>query len=138
MIVCAICSLIATLCEKCPNTEFFLVHIFPHSDCILRDSKYFSVFSPNGENADHKKLRIWTHFTQCKATLTSFTFENVYQILTFISVGNASEDISSVHFTKVVSLRTKVDKNSLSNAAAMHFFGNTSLVLELNYQPIDP
>ena len=22
-----------TLREKCPNTEFFLVHIFPHSDC---------------------------------------------------------------------------------------------------------
>ena len=21
-----------TLCEKCPNTEFFLVRIFPHSD----------------------------------------------------------------------------------------------------------
>ena len=31
--------------EKCPNTEFFLVRIFPHSD--------------------QKKLRIWTLFTQC-------------------------------------------------------------------------
>ena len=29
---------ILTLREKCPNTEFFLVRIFPHSD---------SVFSPN-------------------------------------------------------------------------------------------
>ena len=29
--------------EKCPNTEFFLVRIFPHSDWIRRDT----VFSPN-------------------------------------------------------------------------------------------
>ena len=31
----------------CPNTELFLVRIFPHSDCIRRDTKYLSVFSPN-------------------------------------------------------------------------------------------
>ena len=36
-----------TLREKCPNTEFFLVCIFPHSDWIQRDTKYLSVFSPN-------------------------------------------------------------------------------------------
>ena len=34
-----------SLCEKCPNTEFFLVLIFPHSD--------------------QKKLRIWTLVMQC-------------------------------------------------------------------------
>ena len=33
-----------TLSQKCPNTEFFLVRIFPYSD--------------------QKKLRIWTLFTQ--------------------------------------------------------------------------
>ena len=33
------------LCEKCQNTEFFLVLI--------------------QENTDEKKLRIWTLFTQC-------------------------------------------------------------------------
>ena len=32
---------------KCPNTEFFLVRIFPHSDRIRRDMKYLFVFSPN-------------------------------------------------------------------------------------------
>ena len=32
-----------TLREKCPNTEFLLVRIFPHSDGIRRDT----VFSPN-------------------------------------------------------------------------------------------
>ena len=35
------------LYEMCPNTEFFLVRIFPHSDWIRRDSSYLSVFSPN-------------------------------------------------------------------------------------------
>ena len=34
---------------KCPNTEFFLVCIFPHSDWIRRDTSYLSVFSPNAE-----------------------------------------------------------------------------------------
>ena len=33
--------------EKFPNTEFFLVRIFPHSDWIRRDTEYLSVFSPN-------------------------------------------------------------------------------------------
>ena len=41
---------IKTLREKCPNTEFFLVRIFPYSVRIR-------------ENTDHKKLRIWTIFT---------------------------------------------------------------------------
>ena len=42
----------ATLREKCPNTEVFLVRIFPYSDWIP-------------ENTDQKKLSIWTLFTQC-------------------------------------------------------------------------
>ena len=40
-----------TLCEMCPNTEFFLVRIFPHSDWIRRDiitfTSYLSAFNPN-------------------------------------------------------------------------------------------
>ena len=43
------------LCEKCPNTEFFPVRIFPHSDRIRRDTLYLSVFSPNtGKNGPEK------------------------------------------------------------------------------------
>ena len=30
--------------EKCPNTEFFLVHIFPHSDWNRRDTPYLDTF----------------------------------------------------------------------------------------------
>ena len=35
------------LCEMCPNTEFFLVRVFQHSDWIRRDTLYLSVFSLN-------------------------------------------------------------------------------------------
>ena len=44
-----------SLCEKCPNNEFFLV-------CILMR-----------ENADQKKLRMWTLFTQCIDSRTQNT-----------------------------------------------------------------
>ena len=37
----------SSLCENCPNTEFFLVRIYPHSDWIRRDTSYLSVFGPN-------------------------------------------------------------------------------------------
>ena len=45
-------NLLVSLREKCPNTELFLVCIFLYSVRIQ-------------ENTDHKKLRIWTLFTQC-------------------------------------------------------------------------
>ena len=45
--------------EKCPNTESFLVFIFPYSVRIQG-------------NTDQKKLRIWTLFTQC-SLLGAFT-----------------------------------------------------------------
>ena len=34
----------STLCEKCPNTVFSLVRIFPHSDWIWRDTPYLDTF----------------------------------------------------------------------------------------------
>ena len=49
--------------EKCSNTEFFLVRIFPHSDWIRRDISPYSV--QMRENTDQKKLHIWSVFTQC-------------------------------------------------------------------------
>ena len=36
-----------TLREKYPNTKFFLVRTFPHSDWIRTDTSYLSVFSPS-------------------------------------------------------------------------------------------
>ena len=39
----------------CPNTEFFLVRIFTHSDWMRRDTSYLSVFSPNAEKYGPEK-----------------------------------------------------------------------------------
>ena len=64
-------SLELPLREKCPNTEFFWVRIFLHSDWIRRDTEYGEILriSPYSvrmkENTNLKKLRIWTLFTQC-------------------------------------------------------------------------
>ena len=55
-----------TLREKCPNTEFFLVRIFPHSQWIPRDTPYLCVFSPNAGKYGPEEDRIWTLFTQCQ------------------------------------------------------------------------
>ena len=41
--------------EKCPNTEFLLVRIFPHLDWIRRDTKYLSVFSLNAGKCGQEK-----------------------------------------------------------------------------------
>ena len=53
--------------EKCPNTEFFLVRIFPHLDWIRRDTSYLSVFSPNaGKYGPEKTTYLETfHVVQC-------------------------------------------------------------------------
>ena len=62
---------------KCPNTEFFLVGIFPHSD--------------------QKKLRIWTLFTQCLVLvyllllvlpIIKISFSRVEYMLHFIFLQN--------------------------------------------------
>ena len=49
--VSAMFSEMCTVCEKYPNTEFFLVHIFLYSVRIR-------------VKTDKKKIRIWTLFTQ--------------------------------------------------------------------------
>ena len=51
-----------TLREKCPNTEFFLVCIFPHLDWIQRDTKYLSVFSPNAGKCGPEKTSYLDNF----------------------------------------------------------------------------
>ena len=56
-----------SLREKCLNTEYFLFRIFPHSDCIQRDLKYLSVFSPKAGKYGPEKTPYLTFFTQCMA-----------------------------------------------------------------------
>ena len=56
--------LLTALREKYPNTDFFLVRIFPYSDWIdlLRKPRYSVGIR---ENTNQKKPRIWILFTQC-------------------------------------------------------------------------
>ena len=54
----------SALRKKCPNTEFFLVRIFPHSDWLRIDAEYLSVFIPNAGKYRPEKLHIWTLFMQ--------------------------------------------------------------------------
>ena len=60
-----------TVRENCPNAEFFLVRIFLYwteFGDLLRESLYSIRVQ---ENTDQKKLRIWTLFTQCEASIQS-------------------------------------------------------------------
>ena len=56
-----------TLREMCPNTEFFLIRIFPHSDWIRRDTSYLSIFSPNAGKYGPEKIPYLDTFTQCES-----------------------------------------------------------------------
>ena len=58
-----------TLCEKCPNKEFFLIRIFLFSNWIQ-------------ENTDQKKLRIWTLFTRCWSYQRATKFRETKRIIT--------------------------------------------------------
>ena len=54
-----------SLGEKCPNTEFFLVRYFPHSDWIRIGTEYLAVFSPNaGKYGREKTSDLDTFHTQ--------------------------------------------------------------------------
>ena len=53
-----------SLREKCPNTEFFLVRIYPHSNWIRRDTE-LSAFSPNAGKYRPEKTPYWDIFMQC-------------------------------------------------------------------------
>ena len=53
---------VESLSKKCPSSDFFgphFSHFFPHSDWILIDTEYLSVFCPNavkcGKNGDQNK-----------------------------------------------------------------------------------
>ena len=51
-----------TIREKCPNTEFFLVRIFPHSDWIRR----FTPYSVRMRENTTRKNSVFEHFSRCE------------------------------------------------------------------------
>ena len=56
-----------TLCEMCPNTEFFF-------------GPYFPAF---GLNTNQEKLRIWAHFTQCEIPPFFTIYPAYYKLLSY-------------------------------------------------------
>ena len=75
-----------SLSGKCPNTNFFLVRIFPHSDWIQRDTKYLSVFSPNARKYGPEKPPYLD------------TFHAVCIILNYLNISACKELILTVFF----------------------------------------
>ena len=59
--------------NKYPNTKFFLVRIFPHSNWIRRDTSYLSVFSPNTGKYGPEKNPYLNTFHTVHTFLTSTT-----------------------------------------------------------------
>ena len=62
-----------TLREKCPNTEFFLVCIFRHSDWIRRDTVYLRIHTECEKIGTRKKVRIGTLFSHCNEFILNLT-----------------------------------------------------------------
>ena len=60
--------------EKCPNTEFFLVRICPHSDWIRRDPEYLSVLSPNAGKYRPEKNYVFGHFSRSETLYNNANF----------------------------------------------------------------
>ena len=58
-----------TLHNKVSVSGVFLVHIFPHSELIRRNTEYLSVFNPHAGKYGPEKLRVRTLFTQCKRVI---------------------------------------------------------------------
>ena len=66
-----------SLREKCPNTEFFLICIFPHSDWIWRDTLYFSVFSLNAGKYGPEKTPYLDTFHIVSETISFSSFVKI-------------------------------------------------------------
>ena len=93
-----------TMCEMCPNTEFFLVHIFPHSDWIRRDTSYLSIFSPNAGKYRPEKIPYLD------------TFHAVSELKYFKSMSNSEDSfLDLLVIIKTKSLRLSYLKRQMSS-----------------------
>ena len=102
-------SLDLTLCEKCPNMEFFLLRI--------------------GENTD----RIWTHFTQCDSIWMS---TNVLYLPTYIKMLNYKlifVTLQCLHNSACTFYKSKYLTTLLRKLKKFFTFTNSSFWCKLNY-----
>ena len=96
-----------SLREKCPNTEFFLVCIFLYLDWIWRYTEYSVRIR---KNADQKKFRIWTLFTQCSYVVPIFVFISMpSSILLYLQLCEKCPNI----FPYSVRIRENTDRKKL-------------------------
>ena len=80
---CSVLHFSTPLREKCSNTEFFLVWIFPNLDWI-REIRSISPYSVQmQENTDQQKLRIWTLFTRCSHSQPMFFWKWIDLVFIF-------------------------------------------------------
>ena len=77
MLLYALLNEEGALREKCPNTEFLLVRIFPHSDWIRRDTPYLSVFRPNAGKCGPEK----TPYMETFRAVAHVAFNNYMTVL---------------------------------------------------------
>ena len=67
---------IPSLCEKCPNTEFFLVRISRIRTENLKDTECLSVFSPNKRKYGPEKILYFDTFHAL--TVLDICYQNLY------------------------------------------------------------
>ena len=96
-----------TLREKCPNTEFFLARIFPHSDWIRRDTKYFSVLSPNAGKYGPEKTPYYCTFHTVSLQILGLKLVKLDSIIIWL------------HFDTI-----KIVKNELDGACGLPLVGS--------------
>ena len=82
---------VLTMRETCPNTEFLLVLIFPHSDWIRRDSPYLSVFSPNAGKYEPEKSPYLDSFHAVLWTINLWVQNKITTIWSLVFHMNSSE-----------------------------------------------
>ena len=116
---------IKSLLEKCSNTGFFLVCIFPHSDWIRRDK--ISPYSVRiRENTDQKKLRMWTLFARWNVELKLF----LKMIRILLNMHKFIKTYLSLNVRSVFKIRQKFYGNVLCG----NFVIRTLLAYQIHYQ----
>ena len=102
-----------SLREKCPNTKFCLVRIFPYSDWILRDTLYLSVFNPNvGKCGPEKTPYLDTFHTVVCIIIYSFTCLSPFIINTI--------DTAIIRSSRLVVFCKKVVLTNFANLTRKH------------------
>ena len=88
--------------EKCPNTEFFLVRIFPHSDWIRVSLGIQSKCEKYGP----EKNSVFGHFSRCVDSYDNITLIGDFHM--------TPEDKNLQHFTDAFILEYLIDKPNFS------------------------